>query len=148
MEEWHKFRLLVLLTGVLLLCVFAQPAKADCSIAFGGWSKHFISNDQTDGKLNEDHNVAGIQCNRYSVHYFQNSYGRNSIGVGYDRPLYDTDRLAAGYYLGVWSGYRAVSGDAEVIPVVSPKVTYRLGRFEMNFLINPVVGVMYFGWRL
>lgn len=144
-----KYTLLGLIALVVFLFTVSRTAPAaECSLAFGGWSKHFISNDQTAAGWNEDHNVAGVQCGRYSVHYFQNSYGRNSVGVGYDRPLYDTDRLTTGLYLGAWSGYRDVVGDLDVMPVISPKVTYRLGRFEMNFLINPVVGVMYFGWRL
>jgi hypothetical protein len=144
-----KYTLWGLIALVVFLFAVSRTAPAsECSLSFGGWSKHFISNQHGDGTWNEEHNLAGLQCDRYSVHYFRNSHSVNSVAVGYDRPLREHQYWTVAAHFGIWSGYRDIVGDAEVIPVIMPKVTYRFGRLEVNGLLSPFVGAVYLGWRL
>lgn len=149
-DKWYVCKLVLLLCGIFLLARHARAEHCEDYLAvnFGGWSHHFISNTKTDNKWNEDHSIFGVQCNRWSAHKFVNSYDRDAYSVGYTFPLRNYERYTLGIYAGVWSGYRDVIGDLNIMPVATPVLTYRVGRLDINFMINPVVGVVHFGWRL
>ena len=88
----------------LLLCALPcfALAETECNrLLFGGWSHH------TDGAYdyNESHNMVGLQCNSISVMRFNNSYGDESYGIGYDWVGTTVGPVDLGAYAGLWSGY-------------------------------------------
>lgn len=130
----------------------ALAARADAACAYkavlvGGWSKHLITNKYGDDTWNETHRAIGFQCQEWAVMAFTNSHNKESYGIGREWTLYQRERLRAGVYGGVWSGYGQLPHTSSLIPVVSPTVTYSFGRLEARALVNPVVVVGYFGWR-
>lgn len=150
-NEWGTLVFWLLVVVVACVATGNADAAERCqyeSILFGGWSKHMVTSDREDGdRWNESHNVIGYQCNAWSVVHFTNSYDNEAWGVGYEWTLHARENWRASLYGAVWSGYAEYMPFGEYMPVVSPKVTYSIGRFEVNALVNPIVLVGFFGWR-
>lgn len=129
----------------LLMLTLSIPAHAWCdyefSLRLAGWSKHTISSQRDEGEpWNETHNIYGVSCNRWSVMRFDNSWDKEAYSVTYEtRGTQFTKNLKGSWLIGGWSGYEDVVGDFKVLPVVVPKLEYRIGPVGLESLLAGVV---------
>lgn len=137
-----RFFLQFIFTFALLVSPAAYSfCDKELSIRLEGWSKHTISSQRDDGeRWNEVHNIRGISCNRWSAFVFENSWGKEAYSLTYETEGYNfTKRLRGSWLVGGWSGYEGVVGDLKVLPVLVPKLEYRVGPVAVESLLAGVV---------
>lgn len=123
-------------TLIAALLLAPALATADCSLIGGGWSYHL---DRTVD-WNEEHHMVGVACKRWSAMTFTNSHGRESYGVGYEKPLTGPFSL----YAAVWTGYE----DWEYgRPVGGVRARWNIGRFAVVGTTAVEVSTLHFEWR-
>lgn len=134
-----------------LLCITSFPqAQEICSVKsfhFGGWSKHLISSKRGDDKdWNEKHHVIGFRCDTLTVTQFKNSWNKKQYAIGKDYLIYERRNFNVDIHVGLWSGYEELT-HIGIIPVITPKVVYTLGNFEINTFANPIAPAVFLGYK-
>lgn len=108
-------------------------------LLLGQFSYHF----NRDYDYNESHNLIGIEYNRYFIAHFENSYGHDSVVVGY-RFVRPYRSIELGLKLGAVHGYKdrfSWWNNEEVAPFILLDATISLSkRVAVEFNIAPASG--------
>lgn len=109
----------------------------------GGWSKHIISSERREEEpWNESHGMIGVSCDSWRIMNFTNSWEEETWSFTYETQGKDylNDRLHVSWVIGGWSGYEEVVGGPGILPIIVPKLEYRLTeRVSFESLLAGVV---------
>lgn len=121
------------LSLLLLLLITLPSLSPACDLLAGRWSKHHDKSRE----YNEVHSLLGVQCQKWSVGSFVNSYEDDGAFVGYEvigrRYQYINTRLT----VAAVTGYKI-----PVLPMVSPGATIKVSGSPVQLDIDylPMVG--------
>lgn len=103
----NKSMISITLATLLAGC---EPAMAspDITLHLGAWSNHYgWSNSIT----NETHNLVAVENSGYTIGYFENSYGRDTVFTAMSWRSYETQRISLSASVGISYGYKECYGD-------------------------------------
>ena len=118
------------------LMAAAAPAAAETAVYLGAWSTHL----GLEGDYNETHNLVAVDVSGVMAGYFKNSYGRDTVFVGYKVSQAFGD-FEAGIMVGAMRGYTdCVDGftrgaDTKVCPMAVPSVSYTAHRVQPTLML-------------
>jgi len=129
----------------ILLVLVSFSSNAD-SLYTGAWSEHFMGAKVEEGGAvlsvsNSTHNLLAYEHNNIIIGYFKNSYGTDTVVVGYKFNLLEVGDFKASVYTGVDYGYYSCGGIAaqdashKVCLAVVPEISYTKYKLQPTILM-------------
>lgn len=159
----------------VILCSCIQDSKAD-SLYVGSWSHHFSEATQPKHKpveqypcppqyrygcikvpepkykkieFNETHYLIGYEHSSYSIGYFKNSFGDDSVLIDKQFHVLQFDDIAVIAHIGATYGYRGCNGqdkgNKQVCPELAAEFAYT--KYQIQPIITLIPDAVTFGTK-